>query len=105
MYERFQEIQSDGQKREELIQEFNDFLDQRETLIKQVSKSQTDEEKQLSRDLISVDQKLQNIAQEYFNSFKIELGSFKQKKAHNKKYINPYQQLYGNGGAYLDHKK
>ncbi|MET3682971.1 flagellar protein FliT [Alkalibacillus flavidus] len=89
-------------KREELIEQFNDFVAKRGQLIEKLGGELTDEEKRLAQETIKLDETLRKKAEQYMNGFQKDIASFKKQQAGNKKYINPYQSLRGKDGGFID---
>ncbi|WP_411953887.1 flagellar protein FliT [Alkalibacillus sp. S2W] len=100
MHDRFEK--ADEIDREELINEFNQFVEKRGQLINQLDGEYSDEERELAQELLRLDEALRQKADQYMNSFQQDIGKFKKQQAGNKKYINPYQNLRGNDGGFID---
>ncbi|WP_188206700.1 hypothetical protein [Alkalibacillus aidingensis] len=96
--------QPEQKKREELINAFEDFVSKRDQLLKKIEGPYSDDEKHLGQELIKMDQNLRQLVDHYLKSFQQDFASFKKKQASNKKYINPYQNLYGKDGSFIDKK-
>lgn len=96
--------QADQYSREELIKKFEDFVEQRDRLIKEIQSPYTDEEKQYGQEVVKLDQRLKVMVNDYLGNIQKDIGVVSKKKQSNKKYINPYANLYGMDGSYIDKK-
>ncbi|WP_277673848.1 flagellar protein FliT [Piscibacillus halophilus] len=90
--------------RDELVSIFEDFVSQRDQLMKNIQGPYTDEEKQLGKHIIKLDQELKVLANDYLGSIQRDISMVSKKKQSNKKYINPYANLYGTDGSFIDKK-
>ncbi|PKR77992.1 hypothetical protein CEY16_08715 [Halalkalibacillus sediminis] len=95
---------ADKNNREEVVSEFDQFVEEREKLLKGIKGPYTDEEKELGSRLVELDQQLQSLVQNYLSSFRTDMVSFQRKKVSNKRYTNPYASLYGRDGSFIDKK-
>ncbi|GAA0472321.1 hypothetical protein [Alkalibacillus silvisoli] len=100
MFERFK--QAGEIDREQLVSEFDEFVEKRGRLIEKLSGDYTDEEKQLGEETLKLDRELRNLVDQYMKSFQQDFASFKKRQVTNKKYINPYQNLQGQDGSFID---
>ncbi|MDQ0159647.1 hypothetical protein [Alkalibacillus salilacus] len=100
MHDRFEK--ADVIDREELIYEFNQFVEKRGQLIGQLDGNYTDEERELAQELLKLDESLRQQADHYMSSFQQDIGKFKKQQIGNRKYINPYQNLRGKDGGFID---
>ncbi|WP_027965388.1 flagellar protein FliT [Halalkalibacillus halophilus] len=93
---------TENEERETLIADFEDFVSKREKLLKQIEGPLSDDEKELTEEVIAIDAQLQKQVDQYLNGFQQDFQSFKKKQTSNKKYINPYQNLHGRDGSFID---
>ncbi|MDQ0352892.1 flagellar protein FliT [Alkalibacillus filiformis] len=100
MLDRFK--QAEQVEREQLINEFDEFVQKRGQVIEQLSGEYTEEEKRIGEETLKIDRELQQLADQYMKNFQKDFASFKKKQVTNKKYINPYQNLQGNDGSFID---
>ena len=91
--------------REKLIEMYEQFVDEREPLIKELKGSFTDEEEQLGVKLVQADKELQQKVGQFFDSIAKDYSEVKKKKISNQKYTNPYDKVYSRDGAFIDKKK
>ncbi|MFD2638995.1 flagellar protein FliT [Piscibacillus salipiscarius] len=93
---------SNHSDREELIKVFENFVENRDRLMKDIDPPYTDEEKQLGQEIIKLDEELKVLVIKYLGSIQQDISVMSKKKLSNKKYINPYASLYGIDGSYID---
>lgn len=91
--------------REKMIEMYEQFVDEREPLIKELKGSFTDEEEQLGVKLVQADKELQQKVGQFFDSIAKDYSEVKKKKISNQKYTNPYDKVYSRDGAFIDKKK
>ena len=91
--------------REKLIEMYEQFVDEREPLIKALKGPFTDEENQLGVKLVETDKELQQKVGQFFDSIAKDYSEVKKKKISNQKYTNPYDKVYSRDGAFIDKKK
>ncbi len=91
--------------REKLIEMYEQFVDEREPIIKELKGPFTDEEGQLGVKLVEADKELQQKVGQFFDSIAKDYSEVKKKKISNQKYTNPYDKVYSRDGAFIDKKK
>lgn len=91
--------------RENLIQVFNQKLDQRDQLIKQLQPPYSDSDKKMLADLLEKDKVISERLGSVFGDLKNEIRHAKKQKNSNKQYLDPYRQVATLDGSYLDKKK
>lgn len=91
-------------ERNDKIDQIEEVLDQREEFIQQMSAPYTDEEKQLGKRLIEMNQKVNQMLQREKLFIQKDLKDLSVKKESNTKYTNPYQNL-STDGMFYDKRK
>ncbi|MFD1020311.1 flagellar protein FliT [Thalassobacillus hwangdonensis] len=92
--------------REEVLQEANRILDQRELKMQKLPEAlETEEEKQQIKAVLKLDPALQKRFQIIFTDLKTEMRNTKKQRNSNQKYTNPYQNVSNYDGMFLDKKK
>lgn len=91
--------------RDKLIEMYEQFVDEREPLIKDLKAPFNDEEGQLGVKLVEADKELQQKVGQFFDSIAKDYSEVKKKKISNQKYTNPYDKVYSRDGAFIDKKK
>lgn len=91
--------------RTELIELLNRLLDEREALLQNLSGPYADEEKEIGKKLLVVEERVTERMQALFGNVKRDLQQLKQQKKSNKSYINPYGNMKTTDGVYLDSKQ
>lgn len=102
--EMLEKFASEHQNREELINAFEAFVEERDVLLKEVKGPYSDQEKTLGQELVTLDSQLKVAVDQYFTNFKDEIISLNKKRQSNKKYTNPYANVLNRGGSFIDKK-
>lgn len=100
-----QEFSKNITEREQTIEKVTNLLDRRGALILDIKAPYTKEEIKMGRELIPLEQKIQQRLKLLFNNVKSDMRTVKKQKSSNQKYVNPYQSLANFDGAYLDKRK
>nr|WP_289037034.1 hypothetical protein [uncultured Allobacillus sp.] len=92
---------------ETFIEVIEQAADERDELLKELNPS--DEEREthqaMINEVLELDQQLNRMVNQYFDSFKREIIILKKKKDTNIKYTNPYSKMKSPDGAFLDKRK
>ncbi|MBR7552691.1 hypothetical protein ACFFJI_10690 [Allobacillus sp. GCM10007491] len=86
-------IEASADEREELLNGLNPSNEEREANQAMIS------------EVLELDQQLNRMVNQYFDSFKREIILLKKKKDTNMKYTNPYSKMKSPDGAFLDKRK
>ncbi|GEL78700.1 hypothetical protein [Tenuibacillus multivorans] len=97
-------LEQSKKSREEIVNLFDDYVSKRDKLLKEIQPPYSDGEKKVGKTLVELDQQLQLKVNQFFKSFKSDLAYLKKKRQSNKKYINPYANVYGTDGSFIDKK-
>lgn len=100
MLHRFEKIED----REQLIVDFEKFVEKREQLIKNIRPPFSEAEKEIGQKLVELDQQLKQYADKFLSKFKSEINELGKKRESNKKYVNPYADVYNQSGSFIDKK-
>lgn len=95
----------DAHDREQVIEEAEGLLAERELILEEVKAPYTEAEIEIGRKLIPIDKQMQQRLNLLFTSLKVEMRSVKKQKSTNQKYINPYKNSSNFDGTFLDQKK
>ncbi|SES71340.1 flagellar protein FliT [Salinibacillus kushneri] len=87
---------------EDLLQSMTDFLNKRENIMNQVKPPYSDEEKQLGKEIVSMDREIETSIQKQFAQLKGSMKQIQTQKRNNQKYINPYQNVSTVDGMFFD---
>ena len=92
---------------ETFIEVIEQAADERDELLKELNLSDEERKTQQSiiDEVIELDQQLNRMVHQYFDSFKREIIILKKKKDTNMKYTNPYSKMKSPDGAFLDKRK
>ena len=92
---------------ETFIEVIEQAADERDELLKELNLSDEERKTQQSiiDEVIELDQQLNRMVNQYFDSFKREIIILKKKKDTNMKYTNPYSKMKSPDGAFLDKRK
>ncbi|MFC0013589.1 MULTISPECIES: hypothetical protein [Allobacillus] len=98
---------ADKHDHETFIEVVEQTADERDELLKELNL--TDSERKANQEeideVIRLDQQLNHMVNQYFDSFKREIILLKKKKDTNLKYTNPYSKMKSPDGAFLDKRK
>ena len=92
-------------QRQERIADINRLLAERDPLLSQVVPPFTEEEKETGRELLLMNQAIQQKLLLLENEIKQNLIQVKKQKKTKQQYQHTYQGLAGSDGMFLDHKK
>lgn len=93
-----------NEERMKIIEELNELLEKRGTILKTIVAPYTEEETTLGKQVIELDQSIQAKMEILYDSIRADLKHLKQKKDSNKTYMNPYGKMETIDGMYLDNK-
>lgn len=94
-----------AKERETAITKVTELLDQREALLQEMKEPFTAEELAIGKELLPMEEKIQQRMQLLFNDLKMDMRAVKKQKSTNQKYRNPYKDLANFDGTFLDKKK
>jgi len=92
-------------EREQLIEQVNELIDQRQKEVDQLAPPYTEEETKLGQKTIQFDEAINEELSVLFKNIQADMKEVQQRKAQNKSYINPYGKLKTTDGMYLDSKQ
>jgi flagellar protein FliT len=99
LYELLHQPNSKDQ-RDEIISAIRLSLNQRDSLIQQLQPPYSEKEQELARQIITLNEKINEKLQLLKQQIQQDLKVIKQKKAANQNYMNPYQPLTIDGMFY-----
>ncbi|TMN21350.1 flagellar protein FliT [Lentibacillus cibarius] len=91
--------------REKNIERINELVEYRGELLQQVVPPFTDDEKRLGKQLILLNEQVQEKMDTLFTTLKQEMKQMKKQKKSNRTYIDPYEHVKTIDGMFLDSKK
>ncbi|MFS0575473.1 hypothetical protein AB1K83_07560 [Sporosarcina sp. 179-K 3D1 HS] len=91
-------------ERDEVIQEIEGLLDARDKLQPHVAAPHTPEEEAFGKDLMVLEQKVQQQLAAFLKQIRHNITETQAKKDNMKSYVNPYSNL-GRDGGYYDTKQ
>jgi flagellar protein FliT len=92
------------QERDEKILQIEELLAQRETLLKDMSGPYSDEEKELGKQILILNEKLDEYLKKEKVEIQIDINNLNKKKESNNKYANPYENV-STDGMFYDKRK
>lgn len=92
-------------EREELIEKLNALLVQRDQYIKQLSPPYNTREKEIGQQIIKMSEQIKTKMLHIQNQLKREMTQMKRSKQSMEVYFNPYKDVRGIDGMFLDQKK
>lgn len=93
-----------GIDRDEKTDQVERVLEKRTELIKDIQGPYSDEEKELGKQLLKLEETLASLLAKEKLEIQKDIKDLKMKKASNTKYVNPYQNL-STDGMFYDKKK
>jgi flagellar protein FliT len=91
------------ENREPYIERLNELLDQRQTIIDKLPAVYSEEEQQMGKMIVKMNETIDPILTRQLEEIKHNLSLMKKKKEKNTQYANPYQTLSVDG-MYFDKK-
>lgn len=92
-------------EREQLIEQVNELIDQRQTEVEHLAPPYTEEEMKLGQKTIQFDKVINEKLTVLFKDIQDDIKEVQQRKSQTKSYINPYGKLKTTDGMYLDSKQ
>src|SRR3954454_20634881 len=86
-------LQQEELDRDVRIEKIQSLLDQREELLRIIQPPFTQEEKELGRKLVELDQQVQKLLQKQKRDIQRDLKQLHMKKESNQKYTSPYESM------------
>lgn len=91
--------------RDQMLNEINQFLDQRENLLKDIKPPYSETDAKTAQSIMEKDKEIQLKLDHLFLELKSELRDVKRQKSSSEKYLDPYRHVASNDGTYWDKKK
>jgi flagellar protein FliT len=91
--------------RQHIVEEIDALLIQREKYMENISEPYTNEELELGKKLLPINQYIQQKMNLLFTELKIEMKQMKKQKNSNRKYTNPYENVQTVDGMFMDKRK
>ncbi|WP_028783760.1 flagellar protein FliT [Thalassobacillus devorans] len=92
-------------ERQRILDEVTALIDRRGDIIHLVKKPVNEEEKNLLREILSMEVEIQDSLEQNFEDLKKEMRLHKKQGSSTRKYSNPYQSVKSYDGMFLDQKK
>lgn len=92
-------------EREQLIEQVNELIDQRQKEVDQLAPPYTEDEMKLGQKTIQIDKVINEKLTVLFKNIQEDMKEVQQRKVQTKSYINPYGKLKTTDGMYLDSKQ
>ncbi|MEC5422852.1 flagellar protein FliT [Virgibacillus sp. C22-A2] len=99
------EQETTSKNRESIIEKVNLLVEQRGSHLQELAAPYTMEEKQTGRELVLINEEIQDKMQLLFNELKSEMKQMKKQKKSNRTYSNPYEKIQSLDGMFMDSKK
>ncbi|HLR65149.1 MAG TPA: hypothetical protein VK075_06960 [Pseudogracilibacillus sp.] len=97
--------QDQALERQQLIEQVNELIDQRQKEVEQLAPPYTEEEMKLGQKTIQFDKVINEKLTVLFKNIQDDMKEVQQRKVQTKSYINPYGKLKTTDGMYLDSKQ
>ena len=94
-----------AENREEVVHSLTALLNVRSEQMDKLKPPFTPEEKQLGKELLPLNERINKQVQQIFEQLKVDLRTIKKQKQSGKKYINPYASMQTLDGRFLDKRK
>ncbi|MBM7551426.1 flagellar protein FliT [Thalassobacillus pellis] len=91
--------------RTQLLEDINGVLSEREERIYLLTQPVTDVDKTRMKEILTLEPRIQQRLNFLFTELKMEMKNVKKQKSSNQKYTNPYKNVSGSDGMFLDKKK
>ncbi|MGP4105570.1 flagellar protein FliT [Virgibacillus sp. L01] len=95
----------DAKDRDAVIAQVNRLVEQRGDLLSEITPPYSEAEKQLGKELVKLNEQIQEKMNSLFDDLKVEMKQVKKQKKSNRTYVNPYENVKTNDGMYMDSKK
>lgn len=92
--------QSSKEKREETIVQVNELLRQRDEVLANIAPPFSDDDALIGRSTVELNKKLAVLMKTEKNAIQRDLKQLSMKKESSDKYVNPYQDVMGDGMFY-----
>lgn len=93
-----------SEERDEYIATIGRLLDKRQSLIEALPKTYTEEEKQIGKQIVTLNKNVDRHLKEQLLFLKSEIDTMQQNKRRSQQYSNPYKHVAADG-MYFDKKK
>ncbi|MGN8648389.1 hypothetical protein ACTNEO_20315 [Gracilibacillus sp. HCP3S3_G5_1] len=94
-----------NEQRESAITKINQLIEERGTLTEEIKPPFTQQEQQLGKHAMELDQQLNQELKRVFQLIKKDMRNAKKQPRSNHSYLNPYQSVASYDGRFLDSKK
>lgn len=91
------------QEREDYIQELEELLEKRESVLKKIDREPTEGEKELLKQMVTWNERMEPKLNKELHAIQREMRNLKKKKATSRRYENPYDYAPLDG-AFIDKK-
>ncbi|WP_092491973.1 flagellar protein FliT [Virgibacillus salinus] len=98
-------VNINGKDRNAVIEQVNHLVEQRGDLLSEITSPYSEEEKQLGKELVKLNEQIQEKMNNLFDDLKVEMKQVKKQKKSNRTYVNPYENVKTMDGMYMDSKK
>ncbi len=93
-----------GKNREQTIERIDQLIAKRSDYLKQVTPPYSEAEKKLGKEIVRLNQYIEQEMQILFHDLKKEMHQLQKQKKSNESYIHPYKNLQSLDGRFLDSK-
>lgn len=94
-----------AENREEVVHSLTELLGIRSEQMDELKPPFTNEEKQLGKALLPMNERISKHVQRIFEQLKMDIRMINKQKQSGKKYINPYASMHTFDGRFLDKRK
>ncbi|MFP7170858.1 flagellar protein FliT [Terribacillus sp. 7520-G] len=94
-----------AENREEVVHSLTELLGIRSEQMDELKPPFTNEEKQLGKALLPMNERISKHVQQIFEQLKMDIRMINKQKQSGKKYINPYASMHTFDGRFLDKRK
>ncbi|MEI3607463.1 flagellar protein FliT [Pseudogracilibacillus sp. SE30717A] len=91
--------------REQTIQQIDELIGKRETIIEQIKGPYTEDEEEIGQKVVQLNEQIKVKMDALYSQVKEDMKQVKQQKKLNRSYINPYGPIKTTDGMYLDRKQ
>ncbi|PPA70237.1 hypothetical protein [Jeotgalibacillus proteolyticus] len=85
---------------DEWVAQMNELFNRREAILPAIKEPFTDEEKEMGKQIITLNTQIEKALHKNRNEVQSEMGHLRSKKTNMKRYINPYDQVDRDGTFY-----
>lgn len=99
-----EKLEENELERDHAIEKIDQLIQEREEIIQLVKAPYTDEEIKIGKEIVHLNEEVQEKMDRIYAEVKVDMKKIKQKKELNRSYINPYGKIRTTDGMYLDSK-